>query len=170
MKSFNFRKFVPFPHIQAQEDTLYHDMIQDILNERNILVETLKHIIQHHNETLKAIQPNIVLSNLKQPARSKQGIITKVFNWLFGGDDSSDTIRQLKSNVEILYNNDKLHSDQVQELFCLNNLTRYEVHTNRKLLQKLNHNVKALEAKLSFCKRMFKPLSVIRISLLHSFN
>ena len=72
----------------------------------------------------------------------KCGVITKVFNWLFGGDDNSDTIRQLKSNVEILYNNDKLHSDQIQELFGLNNLTQYEVQTNRKLLQKLDHNIK----------------------------
>ena len=50
------------------------------------------------------------------------GIVTKVFNWLFGGDDNSDTIRQLKSNVGILYNNDKLHADQIQELVGLNNL------------------------------------------------
>ena len=68
---------------------------------------------------------------------------------MFGGNDNSDTIRQLKSNVEILYNNDKLHSDQTQELFSLSNLTWYEVHTNRKLLQKLDHNIKTLEAKLS---------------------
>ena len=87
------------------------------------MVETLKRIMQHHNKTLKTIQPNIVLNNLKQPTRKKCGIITKVLNWLFGGDDNSDTIRQLKSNVEILYNNNKLHSDQIQELFGLNNLT-----------------------------------------------
>ena len=57
----------------------------------------------------------------------KQGVTTKVFNWLFGGDDNSDTIRQLKSNIEILYNNDKLHLKQIQELFGLNNPTQYEV-------------------------------------------
>ena len=83
----------------------------------------------------------------------KCGIITKVFNWLFGGDDNSDTIRQLKSNVEILYNNDKLHSDQIQELFGLNNLTWYEVQTNRKLLQKPDHNKKTLEKKLSILQK-----------------
>ena len=68
---------------------------------------------------------------------------------MFGGDDNSETIRQLKSNIEVLYNNDKLHTDQIQELFNLNNLTQYEVHTNRKLLQKLDHNIKILEAKLT---------------------
>ena len=66
---------------------------------------------------------------------------------MFGGNDNSDTIGQLKSNVEILYNNDILHSDQLQELFGLNNFTQYEVHTNRKLL--LDHNIKTLEANLS---------------------
>ena len=137
--------FSPYPN--PERDTLYQDMIQDILNEIYILVETLKCIMQHYNKILKTIQPNIVL-NLTQPTRTKCGIITKVFNWLFGGNDNSDTIRQLKSYVEILYNNDKLHSDQIQELCGLNNLTWYEVHTNRKLLQKLDHNIKVLEVKL----------------------
>ena len=76
-----------------------------------------------------------------------------MFNWLFGGDDNSDTIRQLKSNIEISYNNDKLHSKQIQELFGLNNLTRYKVQHkrkqhNRKLLQTLDYNIKTLEIKL----------------------
>ena len=61
--------FSPYPN--PERDTLYHDMIQDILNEINISVETLKRVMQHHNKTLKTIQPNIVLSNLKQPARTK---------------------------------------------------------------------------------------------------
>ena len=58
--------FSPYPN--TERDTLYHDMIQDILNKMNILVETLKRIMKHHNETLKTIHPNIVLNNLKQPA------------------------------------------------------------------------------------------------------
>ena len=58
--------FSPYPN--TERDTLYHNMIQDILNEINVLVETLKCIMQHHNETLKTIQPNIVLDNLKQLA------------------------------------------------------------------------------------------------------
>ena len=77
---------------------------------------------------------------------------------MFGGDDNSDTIRQLKSNIEILYYNDKLHSDQIQELFGLNNLTRYEVHTNRKLLQKLDHSIKTLEAKLTNLQKGIQTL------------
>ena len=81
-------------------------------------------------------------------SRVKRGVITKVFNWLFGGDDNSDTIRQLKSNIEILYNNEKLHSKQIQELFRLNNLMRYKVQHKRKLLQMLDYNIKTLEIKL----------------------
>ena len=64
-----FHKIGQYPN--PERDTLYHDMIQDILNEINVLIETLKCIMQHHNETLKITQPNIVLSNLKQPARTK---------------------------------------------------------------------------------------------------
>ena len=48
-----------------------------------------------------------------------------------------------------MYNNDQLHADQIQELFGLNNLMRYEVQNNRKLLQKVDHNIRTLETKLS---------------------
>ena len=54
--------FSPYPN--PERDTLYHDMIQDILIEINILIETLKCIIKNH-------KPNIVLSNLKQLVRTK---------------------------------------------------------------------------------------------------
>ena len=59
------------PHPSPGRDTLHHDMIQDILNEINISIETLKHIIQHNSETLKTIQPNIVLNDLKQSVWAK---------------------------------------------------------------------------------------------------
>ena len=45
-----------FSPTKTQKDTLYHDMIKDILNEINVLVETLKHIMQLHDKTLKTIQ------------------------------------------------------------------------------------------------------------------
>ena len=57
------RNFSPYPNLER--DTLYHDMIQDILNEVDLSLKTLKQIVQHHNETLKTIQPNIILNNLK---------------------------------------------------------------------------------------------------------
>ena len=60
------------PHPSPERDTLYHDLIQDILNEINISIETLKNIIQHHNETLKTIQPNTVLSINNQLGQNKE--------------------------------------------------------------------------------------------------
>ena len=65
MKYFNIRvcNFSPYPNLER--DALYHDMIQDILNEVDLPLKTLKQIVQHHNKTLKTIQLNIILNNLK---------------------------------------------------------------------------------------------------------
>ena len=110
-----------FSRKDPQRSSLYHDMVQDIFNEITLASETLKHIVINHNNTLKTVQPNIIVKQ-QETSHVKWGVITEVFNWLFGSNDNSDTIRQLKSNIEILYNNDKLHSEQIQELFGLNNL------------------------------------------------
>ena len=56
------RNFSPYPN--PGRDTLYHDMIQDILNEINISVETLKHTMQHHNKTLKPYNPILYSTTL----------------------------------------------------------------------------------------------------------
>ena len=48
-------------HKDPQRSSLYHDMVQDIFNEITLASETLTHIVINHNNTLKTVQPNIIL-------------------------------------------------------------------------------------------------------------
>ena len=64
------------------------------------------------------------MSHLKRG--EKRSFISKAFKWLFGGNDESATIKQLKSNIKILFENQKLHSTEMQQALNFNNLTRIE--------------------------------------------
>ena len=79
------------PDKDPQRSSLYRDMVQDIFNEITLASGTLTHIVINHNNTLKTVQPNIIVEK-QETLRVKWGVITKVFNWLFGGDDNSDKV------------------------------------------------------------------------------
>ena len=129
---------------------MFHEIRQYVIVLRyEVLQYQRVHNFSPYPNTERDTLHHDMFNNLKQPPQMKCGIITKVLTGCLVEMIILIPQGQLKSNVEILYNNDKLDSDQIQELFGLNNLTQYEVQTNRKLLQKLDHNIKTLETKLS---------------------
>ena len=77
--------------------------------------------------------------------RRKRSFISKAFKWLFGGNDESATIKQLKSNIKILFENQKLHSTKMQEALNFNNLTRIETRNNRKLIRQVGIDIAKLK-------------------------
>ena len=87
-------------------------------------------------------EPDIIKSAQK---RQKRSFVSKAFKWLFGGNDESATIRQLKSNIKILFDNQKLHSVKMQEALNFNNLTRIETQNNGKLIHQVGINVAKLK-------------------------
>ena len=87
-------------------------------------------------------EPDIIKSTQK---RQKRSFISKAFKWLFDSNDESATIRQLKSNIKILFDNQKLHSVKMQEALNFNNLTRIETQNNRKLICQVGINIAKLK-------------------------
>ena len=78
-----------------------------------------------YNDTLLLNTENNLSSNDSPSgckSRSKWSFISKAFKWLFGGNEESATIKQLKTNIKILFDNQKLHSTQMQEALNFNNL------------------------------------------------
>ena len=71
------------------------------------------------------------MSHLKRG--EKDPLFLKLSNGCSVGNDESATIKQLKSNIKILFENQKLHSTKMQEALNFNNLTRIETRNNRKL-------------------------------------
>ncbi len=70
--------------------------------------------------------------------RSKRGIILGFINWLFGGNDNSETIKQIKENLNILeQNQETLGSELKRQLEMISN-NNLEISKNRGLLNSLN--------------------------------
>ena len=88
------------------------------------------------------VEPDIIKSAQK---RQKRSFISKAFKWLFGGNGESATIKQLKSNIKILFDNQKLHSVKMQEALNFNNLTRIEIQNNRKLIRQVGIDIAKLK-------------------------
>ena len=49
------------PDKDPQRSSLYHDMVQDIFNKITLASKTLTYIVINHNNTLKTVQPNIIV-------------------------------------------------------------------------------------------------------------
>ena len=89
----------------------------------------------------KIIDPNFSL-NKDEPMRHKRSVVGSIFKWLFGGgDDSSETTKQLKENIKILKQNQNLQQDQIKQLLKINQLTTVETTRNQKLLKDLTKNM-----------------------------
>ena len=89
----------------------------------------------------KIIDPNLSL-NKDEPMRHKRSVVGSIFKWLFGGgNDSSETTKQLKENIKILKQNQNLQQDQIKQLLKMNQLTMVETTRNQKLLKDLMKNM-----------------------------
>ena len=74
--------------------------------------------------------------------RMKRSVVGSIFKWLFGGgDNSAETTKQLKNNIEILKQNQDLQQDQIKQLLKMNQLTAVETSKNRKLLKDLTKDM-----------------------------
>ena len=63
--------------------------------------------------------------------RHKRSVVGSIFKWLFGdGDDSSETTKHLKGNIQILKQNQDLQQDQIKQLLKMNQLTMVETTRN----------------------------------------
>ena len=53
--------------------------------------------------------------------RHERSVVGSIFKWIFGGgDDSSETTKQLKENIKILKQNQNLQQDQIKQLLKMN--------------------------------------------------
>ena len=115
-------------------------MFNQLLFEANLVNEELIALELEYNDTVLNDQENSNDINNYQSdhkSRSKRSFLSKAFKWLFGGNDESAKIKQLKNNIKILFDNQKLHSVQMQEAMNFNNLTRVEMCNNRKMIREV---------------------------------
>jgi len=81
--------------------------------------------------------------------RPKRSILLGIVNWLFGGNDNSATIKQIKRNLEILEANQQtLGSEITRNLEMISN-NNVEISKNRALLNSLNKELVQLNHSMS---------------------
>lgn len=66
---------------------------------------------------------------------------SSIFKWLFGGDDNSEVIKQLKENINIFAQNQQLQQAQIKKVLKMNELNRVEISTNCNLLKQINMKI-----------------------------
>ena len=118
-------------------------MLQDAIIEVNYLQATLAKIESTYN---KIVSPDRIKNLNNTPiedksTRTKRSVVGSIFKWLFGGgDNGTDTTKQLKNNITILKQNQNLQQDQIKQLLKMNQLTAVE-SKNRKLLKGLTKDM-----------------------------
>ena len=85
-------------------------LLEDIFKTHKQEVINLKQTPEVHklqfNKLLDHMTTSTDLNPSKQSRRVKCGAIHKIFNFLFGsGEDNSETIKQIKKNLEVLEQN-----------------------------------------------------------------
>ena len=104
-------------------------ILQDAIIEVNYLQVTLAKIESTYN---KIVNPDRIenLNNVPiedKGTRTKRSVVGSIFKWLFGGgDDGTETTKQLKNNIAILKQNPNLQQDQIKQLLKMNQLTVVE--------------------------------------------
>ena len=94
-----------------------------------------------HDNVRNKFQETIIFANEIHGSERKCSVASSVFKWLFGEDDNSDVIKQLKENINILAQNQQLQQDQIKKVLKMNELNRVEIRTNCNLLKQINMKI-----------------------------
>ena len=123
------------------------------------LIDTLEAHMFWLNKILDHMTTSTDIKSDKQSQQVKQGAIHKIFNFLFGsGDDNSETIRQIKSNLEILEQNQKTLGDELMRQLEMINESNVQISRNRAVLNMLNREILQPNHSMAFVTEGLKAL------------
>ena len=131
---------------------------------------TLLDLFRAHKE--EAIQLTQILENYKlkfdklldhmsskhSKRRSKRSVIHTIFNFLFGSEDNSETIQQIKSNLDILEQNEENLGDELMRQLELIDKSNIQITQNRAVINTLNRELIQLNNSLNSVSKGLKEL------------
>ena len=131
---------------------------------------TLLDLFRAHKE--EAIQLTQMLENYKlkfdklldhmsskhSKRRSKRSVIHTIFNFLFGSEDNSETIQQIKSNLDILEQNEENLGDELMRQLELIDKSNIQITQNRAVINTLNRELIQLNNSLNSVSEGLKEL------------
>ena len=120
--------------LQDNKDNSIRLQLQDTLWEANLIMQNF-HLMAERLLQITGYQlPTYSASGVERSntmIRTKRSLISKVFNFIFGGDDGTlETIQVLKKNVQTLFNNDQLQERQLKELLNSHKLNTKGIQFN----------------------------------------
>ena len=125
-------------HIKIRLSETYYEL--DILKSNfERLISKFKRITN-----TEVLEKKLEINNTQQttttmtPIRGKRSVFESIFKFLFGGSGGTDeAVKQLEQNVNTLWENSKLHQEQIEQVFKASNLNQKEIMISRKLIRKL---------------------------------
>ena len=121
-------------------------VLEDIIKTHNSAVMSFIDTLEAHKFQCNKILDHMINSaDMKSDKQSwwvKWGAIHKIFNFLFGsGDENSETIRQIKSYLEILEQNQIPLGDELMRQLEMINKSNVQISRNRAVLNMLNRKL-----------------------------
>ena len=89
------------------------------------------------------------MSSKHSKRRSKRSVIHTIFNFLFGSEDNSETIQQIKNNLDILEQNEENLGDELMRQLELIDKSNIQITQNRGVINTLNRELIQLNNSLN---------------------
>jgi len=153
-----------------QRDGKQRVILDDIFKTHKREVINLIQTLEAHKLQFNKILDHIATSTNKDPNgkahRVKRGAIQSIFKWLFGSDDNSETINQIKKNIEILEQNQQTLGNELMRQMEAIAESNGQISRNRAVLNTLNRDLVQLNHSMNTVSEGLKVLEFSKNFLL----
>ena len=151
----------------SDKQTVLEDIFKTHKQEVMSLIQTLEAHKYQFNKILDHMTTSTDINPDKQSRQVKQEAFNKIFNFLFGsGDDISETIKQIKNNLEILKQNQQsLENEPMKQLEMISE-SNIQISRNCVVLNILNTDLIQLNHSMNTVAEALKALKFSKNFLL----
>ena len=143
---------------REKEDNL-RDIFDTHKEEATHLIDMLEAQKLKINKILDHMSPTEELKPDQKPRRVKRGLIHSIFNFFFGsGDSNSETINQIKSNLDILEQNQQILGDELMRQLEMIDNSNIQISQNRAVLKMLSRDLMQLNNSMNSVSEGIKAL------------
>ena len=136
---------------KEKENTL-QNLFRSHKEEATHLIEMLEKYKLKFDKLLDHMTP-------EQPRRTKRSVIHSIFNFLFGsGDSNSETIEQIKKNLDILEQNQQNIGDELMRQLEMIDQSNIQIGQNRAVINALSGELIQLNSSLNSVSEGIKEL------------
>ena len=143
---------------REKEDNL-RDIFDTHKEEATHLIDMLEAQKLQINKILDHMSPTEELKPDQKPRRVKRGLIHSIFNFFFGsGDSNSETINQIRSNLDILEQNQQILGDELMRQLEMIDNSNIQISQNRAVLKMLSIDLMQLNNSMNSVSEGIKAL------------